>query len=215
MKIDSCVILCGGKSSRFRGENGASKIFLPFGDKSLVARNFYKMSEIFKRVFIACKANQVDLIKQHLCHNTLGDIFIIESLDIFAPIIGIISALEQLNSPKVFFISCDCPFVTRFTIECICESAPKYDIVFAKDSSKIHPLIAVWSANVLPILRDSLSIGDFRLQNIIAKTNAKALTFDKNEFFNINTQENYATALTMLENTTISCESSPNHATLG
>ena len=66
MKIDSCVILCGGKSSRLNGANGISKIFLPFGDKSLIAHNFAKMQGIFKRVFIACKDNQRDLIEKSL-----------------------------------------------------------------------------------------------------------------------------------------------------
>lgn len=231
MSVDSCVILCGGASSRLKGASGESKIFLPFGGKSLVAHSFSKMSEIFGRVFIACKENQVDWIEKSLdCYESTqsaesrndgvgSDIFIIESPEIFAPIIGIISALSQLQSQKVFFISCDCPFVSRHTIKSICESAPNYDIVFAKDSHKIHPLIAVWSANLLPILQDSLNKGDFRLQNIIDKAHSKALEFDKSEFFNINTKENYFTALEILRkqnlresHTKISSESSPNHA---
>ncbi len=71
MSVDSCVILCGGASSRLKGASGESKIFLPFGGKSLVAHNFSKMSEIFERVFIACKENQVDLIGESLdCHES-------------------------------------------------------------------------------------------------------------------------------------------------
>lgn len=200
MSVDCCVILCGGKSSRLRGENGESKGLLPFEDKSLVAHNFDKMSGIFKRVFIACKENQVDLIEKSLgdSHKNQSDIFIIESLDIFAPIVGIVSALSQLKKEKIFFISCDCPFVSRFTIESLCDSAQEYDIVFAKDSLKLHPLIAVWSANMLPLLSDSIAKGNFRLQNIIDKAHSKALEFDKSEFFNINTQENYDTALESL-----------------
>ncbi len=251
MSVDSCVILCGGASSRLKGASGESKIFLSFGGKSLVAHSFSKMSEIFGRVFIACKENQVDLIGEsldcfgdksprndestprhceilanarikaiHSRNDGVGsDIFIIESSEIFAPIVGIISALSQLQCQKVFFISCDCPFVSRHTIQSICESAPNYDIVFAKDSHKIHPLIAVWSANLLPILQDSLEKGDFRLQNIIAKAHSKALEFDKSEFFNINTKENYFTALELLRKQNLcesraknSSESIPNHA---
>ena len=240
--VDLCVILCGGASSRLKGANGESKIFLPFGGKSLVAHSFSKMSEIFKRVFIACKGNQVDLIAKSLdCHDlpkaslamtknvdcfgdksprndgVEGDIFLIESSDIFAPIVGIISALTQLQTQKVFFISCDCPFVSRHTIESLCESAQNYDIVFAKDSHKIHPLIAVWSANLLPILQDSLEKGDFRLQNIINKARSKALTFNQSEFFNINTMENYRTALEILRESRAKklLESLANHANLG
>ena len=232
MSVDSCVILCGGASSRLKSANGESKIFLPLGEKSLVAHNFAKMSEIFGSVFIACKGNQVDLIEKSLdCHAELlarlamtkssestlrkssdsrknqSDIFIIESPNIFAPIVGIISALSKLQNQKVFFISCDCPFVSRFVVQSLCDFAKNYDIVFAKDSHKIHPLIAVWSANLLPLLRDFLKKGDFRLQNIIDKARSKALSFDKSAFFNINTQEDYDIALKMQSNAQILSES--------
>ncbi len=221
MAVDSCVILCGGQSSRLRGANGESKIFLPFGGKSLVAHNFNKMRNLFKRVFIACKDNQVDLIRKSLgdfmgldLPRNPNDIFIIESPDIFAPIVGIISAFTQLQAKNIFFISCDCPFVSLHTIESLCESAPKYDIVFAKDSLKIHPLIAVWSAKTLPLLQDCFKKGDFRLQNIIDKAHSKALLFDKSEFFNINTKENYFTALEILRESRAKTllESLANHA---
>ncbi len=240
MKIDSCVILCGGKSSRLKDANGISKIFLPFGDKSLIAHNFAKMQGIFKRVFIACKDNQRDLIGRNILtchfkrseesknksanlvdssvaslpqndkntrllksrcdsHKNQSDIFIIESTPIFAPIVGIISAFTQLKDDKIFFISCDCPFVAPNTIESLCKNSTNYDIVFAKDSCKIHPLIAVWSKNTLPLLQDSLKNGDFRLQNIIEKVRAKPINFsDSHEFLNINTMSDYKSAIQIL-----------------
>lgn len=215
------MILCGGKSSRLNGANGISKIFLPFGDTTLIAHNFAKMQGIFKRVFVACKDNQRDLIKKSL--QNLGksaqfftnpltpsarelesstdtyDIFIIESTPIFAPIVGIISAFTQLKDDKIFFISCDCPFVAPNTIESLCKNSTNYDIVFAKDSCKIHPLIAVWSKNILPLLQDSLKNGDFRLQNIIEKVRAKPINFsDSHEFLNINTMSDYKSAIQIL-----------------
>lgn len=215
------MILCGGKSSRLNGANGISKIFLPFGDTTLIAHNFAKMQGIFKRVFVACKDNQRDLIKKSL--QNLGksaqfftnpltpsarelesstdtyDIFIIESTPIFAPIVGIISAFTQLKDDKIFFISCDCPFVAPNTIESLCKNSTNYDIVFAKDSHKIHPLIAVWSKNTLPLLQDSLKNGDFRLQNIIEKVRAKPINFsDSHEFLNINTMSDYKSAIQIL-----------------
>ena len=216
MIVDSCVILCGGKSSRLRGENGESKILLPFGDKSLIAHNFFKMRHIFKRVFIACKANQRDLIEKNLqnlgesqdSHESFKsnanprDIFIIESAPIFAPhapIVGLISAFTQLQSQKIFFISCDCPFVAPHTIESLCNKSQNYDIAYAKDSRKIHPLIAVWSKNTLPFLQDSLSKGDFCLQNIIENACAKPIDFsDSQEFLNINTISDYNRAIQIL-----------------
>ena len=226
MIVDSCVILCGGKSSRLRGANGESKILLPFGDKSLIAHIVLKMRGIFKCVFIACRANQRDLIEKSLqnfgesaqfftrplapsvregeSNANPNDIFIIESAPIFAPqihapIVGLISAFMQLQSQKIFFMSCDCPFVAPHTIESLCNESQDFDIVFAKDSQRIHPLIAVWSKNTLPFLQDSLKKGDFRLRNIIEKVRAKPIIFsDSQEFLNINTPSDYKTAIQRL-----------------
>ena len=237
--VDSCVILCGGKSSRLRGENGENKILLPFGKMPLIAYNFAKMQKIFKRVFIACKDNQRDLIEKSLIDLSesaqffthplrhpnaregedsretpfaregesmanQSDIFIIESAPIFAPqihapIVGIISAFLQIKDEKIFFISCDCPFIAPRTIESLCNESQGYDIIYAQDSRQIHPLIAVWSKNTLPLLQDSLTKGDFRLQNIIDKVRAKPINFsDSREFLNINTISDYNRAIQIL-----------------
>ena len=64
--IDECVILCGGESKRLKNKGAESKIFLPFGDKSLIAYQFKKMQEIFPKVFISCKESQREDIKQSL-----------------------------------------------------------------------------------------------------------------------------------------------------
>lgn len=49
-----CVILAGGRSARM----GADKCFLDFKAKSLIERQFEKMSKLFASVFISCKADK-------------------------------------------------------------------------------------------------------------------------------------------------------------
>lgn len=264
MSVNTCVILCGGKSSRLRGANGEIKAILPFGNKSLIAYNVTKMRSIFKCVFIACKAEHRDLIDfslrdaknaevisrickrskitiQDYCHteyskvsnnwelgrdsslytstkngkildchvkplysshndknNPQHNIFIVESTDIFAPIVGIISAFMHIKSDKIFFISCDCPFVSIKTIETLCKNSQNYDIVFAKDTKRTHPLVAVWSVKTLDILQDMLKNGDFRLQNAFDRVQTKALLCDGDEFLNINTISDYENAIKKL-----------------
>lgn len=206
--IDTCVILCGGESKRLKNKNGESKIFLPFGEKSLVAYNFEKMKEIFPKVFISCKESQKDSIKKSLQNSQnskkydSSDIFIIESDEAFAPIFGIYNALKKLfddfKSEKIFFISCDCPLIKPKTIDILCKNASDYDVIFAKDSKHLHHLVGVWSASMLKNLQKALQNNDFKLLDLHKVASTKSIYFEETEFLNINTKSDYKNALALL-----------------
>lgn len=204
--IDVCVILCGGASKRLKNKNAESKIFLPFGEKSLIAYQFEKMQEIFPKVFISCKENQRERIKQSLLDSAdfnaekrdFSEIFITENEEIFAPIVGILSALKTLDSQKVFILSCDCPLVKPKTIDILCKNALDYDVIFAKDSANFHHLVGVWSKTMEPILREAIENNDLKLEHLHKRTSIKSIYFDADEFLNINTKSDYKNALKTL-----------------
>lgn len=204
--IDVCVILCGGTSKRLKNKDAESKIFLPFGNKSLVAYQFEKMQEIFPKVFISCKENQRESIKQSLLDSAdykkekcnFGEIFIAEKEEAFAPIFGILSALQEIKNEKIFVLSCDCPLVKPKTIDILCKNSKDYEITCAKDSTNIHYLVGVWSASLLPILRESIENNNFKLQNLGSLASIKSIFFDRAEFLNINTKSDYKDALKIL-----------------
>lgn len=204
--IDVCVILCGGTSKRLKNKDAESKIFLPFGNKSLVAYQFEKMQEIFPKVFISCKENQRESIKQSLLDSAdckkekcnFSEIFIAEKEEAFAPIFGILSALQETKSEKIFVLSCDCPLVKPKTIDILCKNSKDYEITCAKDSTNIHYLVGVWSASLLPILRESIENNNFKLQNLSSLASIKSIFFDRAEFLNINTKSDYKDALKIL-----------------
>lgn len=204
--IDVCVILCGGTSKRLKNKDAESKIFLPFGNKSLVAYQFEKMQEIFPKVFISCKENQRESIKQSLLDSAdykkekcnFSEIFIAEKEEAFAPIFGILSALQETKSEKIFVLSCDCPLVKPKTIDILCKNSKDYEITCAKDSTNIHYLVGVWSASLLPILRESIENNNFKLQNLGSLASIKSIFFDRAEFLNINTKSDYKDALKIL-----------------
>lgn len=208
--IDVCVILCGGASKRLKNKGAESKIFLPFGDKSLIAYQFEKMQEIFPKVFISCKENQRESIKQSLldCGLDSADfkkekcdfekIFITEKEEVFAPIFGILSALQAVECQKIFMISCDCPLVKPKTIDILCKNSKDYEITCAKDSANIHYLVGVWSKAMEQILREAIENGDLKLENLQKRASIKSIFFDRAEFLNINTKSDYKSALKTL-----------------
>lgn len=209
-KIDTCVILCGGESKRLKNKNGESKIFLPFGDKSLIAYNFQKMQEIFPKVFISCKESQKDSIQKSLQDSPdfkekewhFDDVFILENDEDFAPIFGICNALKEISSKnkseKIFFISCDSPLVKPKTIDILCKNANDYDVIFAKDSKHLHHLIGVWSVAMIASLQKAIESGEFKLLDLHKIASTKSIYFEESEFLNINTKNDYKNALKSL-----------------
>nr|WP_146744910.1 NTP transferase domain-containing protein [Helicobacter sp. 16-1353] len=203
----NCVILCGGKSSRMK----ANKALLPFGDYKLITYQYIKLSKIFKKVFISIKdfqqdsilsALQDDLSKYNL-ENPPIDVdsidFIVEKSNIFAPIVGILNSFDVTNIDKLFFISCDCPLVKLKTFQILSNNSDDYDVTYAKDSTKTHPLVAVWSAKTKEKLKEAIEMNNFKIMELLEHFYTKSIYFDKLEFFNLNTKSDYKKALKLLE----------------
>ncbi|RDU65584.1 molybdenum cofactor guanylyltransferase [Helicobacter sp. MIT 14-3879] len=196
--IKTCVILCGGKSSRMINAN---KALLPIGDLFLISFMYKKAKESFENVFISCKDFQKDKLWEAISNdlnNINESIFLIENRDTFSPMVGILNSFLKLDDEKVFFISCDCPLVKPKTFDILINSSKYYDIVFAKDTDKLHPLIGVWSRNVKKKLEQYILNEEFRLQDFINNFEIKSIYFDKMEFLNINTKNDYKQALKLL-----------------
>ncbi len=211
------VILCGGKSSRMH----TNKALLPFGNVSLITHQYLKLSSIFQYVLISCKPSQ-----KHIIYSTLHDdfkklqmldssqslqesvdsiSFLLEDESIWTPINGILCALDWLDSPyntldsnKVFIVSCDCPFVTKKTIQILTSHCKNYDVTYAEDSAHSHPLVAVWNKTTKDILKKSLHKND-KINHLLSSLHTKSIYFESSEFFNINNKNDYKQALKLLE----------------
>lgn len=199
MEIDSCVILCGGKSSRMK----SNKALLQFGEHSLLAFQYLKLATIFKKVYISCKASQKEELDSTLkaeIDNFNSDVFLLEdNEEIFAPINGILNIFNKLDDSKVFIISCDMPLIKQKTIKILLANAMDYDVVYAKDSNRIHPLVGVWSATMKNALESAMLNNEFKLLDLLIPYQSKGIYFDKIEFVNLNTKKDYKYALKLLQ----------------
>lgn len=205
--IDTCVILCGGKSSRMK----TNKALLPFGEDSLISYQYIKLSKIFKKVFISIKDFQKDSIlnvlmedlSKYNLNNPKIDLdainFIIEHDETFAPIVGILNSFNVTNIEKLFFISCDCPLLKSKTFNILSNNIGDYDVIYAKDSLKSHPLVAVWSANTKEKLKEAIEANNFKIMELLEHLYTKSIYFDRLEFLNLNTKSDYKQALKLLE----------------
>lgn len=204
---DTCVILCGGKSSRM----GSNKTLLPFGSYRLISYQVIKLSNIFSNIAISLKENNkneildilyADILKYNANHfkiNMESIQIVTEDLTYFSPLFGILNCFNKLSHSRLFFIPIDYPFITLHTIDMLVNNIDNCDIVYAKDSIKLHPLVGIWKANIKYKIMEYLESNNFRIIDFLSLCNTISIYFDTCEFINLNMQQDYKNALKILK----------------
>ncbi|GAA9017948.1 molybdenum cofactor guanylyltransferase MobA [Helicobacter pylori] len=182
-----CVLLAGGKSSRFITNNiQINKALMPFeSHSSLLEYQYMRLLKLFKKVIISAKKSY-ELNAPYLLER--------ES-DLFSPLFGIYNAFLTLQTPYIFFIPIDTPLVSFESIKALC-GIKNFSVVYAKSPTKEHYLISLWHQNIL----NALKTQNYRLSDLVKNTSSVAMHFNKEEeFLNPNTLKDYELAVQILK----------------
>ncbi|WP_120945358.1 molybdenum cofactor guanylyltransferase MobA [Helicobacter pylori] len=186
-----CVLLAGGKSSRFITNNiQINKALMPFESYfSLLEHQYTRLLKLFKKVIISAKKSY-ELNAPYLLER--------ES-DLFSPLFGIYNAFLTLQTPYIFFIPIDTPLVSFESIKALC-GIKNFSVVYAKSPTKEHYLISLWHQNILNALSYALKTQNYRLSDLVKNTSSIAMHFNKEEeFLNLNTLKDYELAVQILK----------------
>ncbi|GHQ12673.1 molybdenum cofactor guanylyltransferase [Helicobacter pylori] len=186
-----CVLLAGGKSSRFITNNiQINKALMPFESYfSLLEHQYTRLLKLFKKVIISAKKSY-ELNAPYLLER--------ES-DLFSPLFGIYNAFLTLQTPYIFFIPIDTPLVSFESIKALC-GIKNFSVVYAKSPTKEHYLISLWHQNILNALSYALKTQNYRLSDLVKNTSSIAMHFNKEEeFLNLNTLKDYELTVQILK----------------
>ncbi|GAA7652361.1 molybdenum cofactor guanylyltransferase MobA [Helicobacter pylori] len=189
-----CVLLAGGKSSRFITNNiQTNKALAPFESYfSLLEYQYTRLLKLFKKVIISAKKSY-ELNAPYLLER--------ES-DLFSPLFGIYNAFLTLQTPYIFFIPIDTPLVSFESIKALC-GIKNFSVVYAKSPTKEHYLISLWHQNIFNALSYALKTQNYRLSDLLKNTSSIAMHFNKEEeFLNLNTLKDYELAVQILKERT-------------
>ncbi|GAA9578668.1 molybdenum cofactor guanylyltransferase MobA [Helicobacter pylori] len=189
-----CVLLAGGKSSRFITNNiQINKALMPFESYfSLLEYQYTRLLKLFKKVIISAKKSY-ELNAPYLLER--------ES-DLFSPLFGIYNAFLTLQTPYIFFIPIDTPLVSFESIKALC-GIKNFSVVYAKSPTKEHYLISLWHQNIFNALSYALKTQNYRLSDLVKNTSSIAMHFNKEEeFLNLNTLKDYELAVHILKERT-------------
>ncbi|WEU39801.1 MAG: molybdenum cofactor guanylyltransferase [Candidatus Odinarchaeum yellowstonii] len=163
--ISTIVILCGGESNRL----GSNKAFLKINSKTLIEFIISRVKQYFKNVFVVVKEPEDSLKIQNLVKN----ITVLEDKvkDVHAPIIGLLTAVEKIDEPFFFALSCDTPLVDLNIINILIKSLGDHNAVIPRwPNGFIEPLFAVYRREALrKSILSVLSEGKLDLNSVVLK----------------------------------------------
>ncbi|EKE89255.1 molybdenum cofactor guanylyltransferase MobA [Helicobacter pylori] len=186
-----CVLLAGGKSSRFTiNDVQINKALMPLKSyPSLLEYQYMRLLKLFKKVIISTKKSY-ELNAPYLLERESG---------LFSPLFGIHNAFLTLQTPYIFFIAIDVPLVSFESIKTLC-GIKNFSVVYAKSPTKEHYLISLWHQSTLNALSYALKTQNYRLSDLVKNTSSTAIHFDKEEeFLNLNTLKDYELAVQILK----------------
>ena len=179
----SVGILAGGKSSRM----GKNKALLEYESDTFIG---HAIKEFQGHEIIISASGQKEYEK--LPAKIVSD----ENMDI-GPIEGIRQILTAASEDYVFVCACDMPFITDKIADYIAEFiSSDYDCYVVTDEDRMHPLCAIYSKRVLPIIEKLIVNGEYKLRLRLENARTKFIslentTFEKKIVRNVNTKEEY------------------------
>ncbi len=180
----SVGILAGGKSTRM----GQNKALMEINNETMISR--------ISRQFKDCSEVLVSAAEKGI-YEDLGVHVVYDVADGIGPIEGIRSVLSAAKEEYVFICAADMPFVNREIAEYIAEFiSSDYDCYVVTDEDHVHPLLAIYSKRILPVIEELIKKGKYRLMEILNSVRTKYISLehtniDRRVVKNVNTKDEY------------------------
>ena len=189
-------ILAGGKSSRM----GEDKALLRIGNERIIDR-IVKQFIGSPEIMISC-ADKGD-------YGLTGITVVADEKAGIGPLEGLRRILTETECDHVFVCAVDMPFVKKKKKKYLEQFiSSEYDAYVFADEEHIHPLCAIYSTSILPVIGEVIASGNYRIREVLNRVRTKYIDItlsglDPKTVSNINTQEEYLD----IEQTVFRCRS--------
>lgn len=165
----SGLVLCGGQSVRM----GRDKAFIQYHTKEQYAHVADMMKVFCKDVFVSCNNQQQSKITQQ--YQSISDN---ATFDNGGPMMGILSAFNQLHNTSLLVMGCDYPHFTEADMKALIDAREEgIDAVcyHNTESGFDEPLLAIYEKQCAPLLLDFYQKGNTSLQKFLKTVKAKRI----------------------------------------
>ena len=180
----SVGILAGGKSTRM----GQNKALMEFQNETMIGR-ISKEFRGFGEVLVSASQRGI--------YEAEGLRVVYDEADSIGPIEGIRQLISQAGEEYIFICAADMPFVNREIAEYLAEFlSSDFDCFVITDEEHVHPLCAIYSKRVLPVVEELIREKKYRLVEILNRVRTKYVSlthtnFDRRIVKNVNTKDEF------------------------
>ena len=180
----SGVILAGGLSKRFSGQN---KAFLKIQGQKILDHIYNLFKDTFEEIILVSN-DPVQYLDWDLLITT-------DHYPLRSSLTGIHAGLFAASNPFAFFVACDTPFIKKEMLDCLLDRVQnQLDIIIPQTDKGLEPLFAVYSKRCLRPIEQQLKDQKFKIQKFFNKVKVlkilqpELIKHDPNllSFFNIN-----------------------------
>lgn len=118
-----------------------------------------------------------------------------EKMAYFSSMLALYSVLKAFENKFVFIIGVDTPFVSKKSIQRLILSADEALMIVPSVANRAHFLCALYHSQIAPLCLKCLQNGVHKISALSQNLPPNALKFvefsDENEFFNLNTPQDY------------------------
>lgn len=194
----AAAILAGGQASRL---GGRAKALLPLGEGRIIDHQLAALGRVADQVFIV--ANEPALYAE------FGLAVVADRVSGVGAIGGLHAALSASQAPRTLVVACDLPFITEAFARALAMAGVGVDVAVPRTPDGLHPLCACWASTAVPVLERQMAASRRRVIDALAALHVRELTpeevagFDPDGrlLFNVNTPDEYARALQMMDRT--------------
>lgn len=185
----TCAILSGGRSRRM----GRDKATIQVGSTTLIRHTYDVAKEIFPDIMIVSSLHSaIEGIEARILR---------DALPVSGSLTGIVTALLYADTPYVFVLGCDMPFLTPAAIRFIIGEVHGEQIIVPETEEGYEPMHAVYHRSCLATLLTATERGHMKVSRLFPFFRVKSvpsnpLFFNNgvSVFTNINTWEELARA---------------------
>lgn len=197
--IKSCIVLCGGKSSRMGRDKGSMII----QDKPMIKHILSTLNNEINEVVIVL--NDKTRIGQYGKFINPQDYsykitFVEDTIKNRGPMPGILTGLSNITSNYALILPCDSPYVSKNYINTIfneIEDTYQAIVPYHDDENKLktsEPLHSIYNKNITETIEKLISNDVLHIKGLIEKIDTKFVLIDnkkieKKEFRNLNRPE--------------------------
>ncbi|QSW88177.1 molybdenum cofactor guanylyltransferase [Flavobacterium endoglycinae] len=169
METLSVFILCGGKSTRMQSEKG----LVLFQDKPFIEHIIQAILPITNNIKLITASKEYDYLE----YEKIPDLILDKG-----PLGGIYTALSHSETEFNLILSCDIPLIsTELLQELISKHTKEAGITVFASESKTHPLIGIYSKEILPIVKEAIENNELRLMDLLAKLPHQIINIEESE----------------------------------